>query len=82
MNDYIKIVAEWANFTMKSSMEPDGNWGASPKPGTLENDTDRWTGVLGAVSKGHYDMGVTAWFWTYERINALSFVPVVIYRPV
>ena len=74
--DFMEMTRQIYNFTYISLKDINDDWGLSPKSGPF-NLSGTWSGVMGNVIKGEYDMSLSAWYWIYNRMELLSFAPVV-----
>ena len=74
--DFMEIMSKKFNFTYLSEKEPNGDWGLVPKSGPF-NMSGEWSGVMGNVVKGTYDMSLSPWQWVLERDNFVQFVLVI-----
>ncbi len=69
------------NFTYTVDKDMNGDWGAYPKSGPY-NASGEWTGVMGDVVRGRYDMSLSAWTWWIERHRVVTLVIVLSSRTV
>ena len=74
--DFMEMTKQMYNFTYISLKDANQDWGITPKSGPF-NLSGTWSGVMGNVIKGEYDMSLSAWYWIYNRMELLSFAPVV-----
>ena len=74
--DFMDIASKEFNFTYVSEKEPNGDWGLVPKSGPF-NMSGEWSGVMGNVVKGTYDMSMSPWQWNEERDNLVQFVLII-----
>ena len=58
-----------------SDKEPNDDWGLTPKEGPF-NRSGNWSGVMGNVVNGCFDMSLSPWYWLYDRAELMSFTPV------
>ncbi len=76
LDDYMGMIRSIANFTVVSTLEPDGDWGTLPKSGPY-NLSGTWGGVLGSVVNKEYDITLSPWAFFAERHAILDMVPVL-----
>ena len=74
--DFMEMTRQIYNFTYISLKDINDDWGLSPKSGPF-NLSGTWSGVMGDVINGEYDMSLSAWYWIDNRKELLSFAPVV-----
>ena len=68
--DMIDLIAKQLNFTYESAKEPNGVWGNEMVDNSLPNMN--WTGVMGGVITGQYDLTLSAWRYTKHRSRFVS----------
>ena len=68
--DVIDLVAKQLNFTYELTKEPNGIWGNEMVDNSLPNMN--WSGVMGGVVTGQYDLSLNAWRYTKERSRFVS----------
>ena len=56
------------NFTVHSFRESNGDWGDYPKTGKWTDKNATFSGVFGGVINGDYDISITDWLQTQERM--------------
>ncbi len=71
--DFIDIVTAMFNMTFTCNNDPLGDWGTTPKTGSWYDKNATFSGVLGRVINGEYDVSVHAWFQNQERSLWLDF---------
>ena len=58
-----------------SHKEPNDDWGLTPREGPF-NRSGNWSGVMGNVIEGGYDLSLSSWYWLHERAHLMAFTPV------
>ena len=76
LKDYMDMLAMKFNFTYISHRNVDNDWGVVPKKGP-HSINGTWGGVMGGVINKDYDMSISTWYWTHERVQLAQFVPIV-----
>ena len=74
--DFMEMTKKMFNFTYISLRKANNDWGLNPISGPY-NQSGTWGGVFGSVINRKYDMSLSAWYWIYDRVEFLSFAPVV-----
>ena len=79
--DFMDMAKAVFNFTYISCKEPNDDWGLAPKAsaaaeGPLLNRGANWSGVVGNVIDGNFDLSLGTWHWLRDRAELLSFSPV------
>ena len=78
LSSVMDVLAAMTNFTVVSSIDPDGHWGAFfGIEASLQNKTGErlGPGILGRVSEGHSDLSLGPWQQSWERRELVDFVP-------
>ena len=50
--------------------EPNDDWGLTPE------ESGNWSGVMGNVVNGDFDMSLSPWYWLHDRADLMAFTPV------
>ena len=61
--DMVDLIAGQLNFTYESTKEPNGEWGYEMLDGTAASINANWSGVMGGVITGQYDMSLSSWLY-------------------
>ena len=69
----MQTVAEMFNITFTCHKDPLNEWGSTPKSGTWHDENATFSGALGRVVNGEYDVSASGWFHSYERQDRLDF---------
>ena len=68
--DLIEIWTEVYNFTLLIDKQPDENWGTVPINGSSWPECQGlFAGLFGTVTKGDYDLGLSAWSTNVNRMQ-------------
>ena len=70
--DMVDLIAEQLNCTYESTKEPNDKWG-NEMVDAADSMNANWSGVMGGVITGQYDMSLTAWLYQEKRSKFLSF---------
>ncbi len=73
--DLMDLWSQELNFKWDFYKDVNDDWGLKPKSGPY-NESGEWTGVLGDVVKGKYQLSLNVWIWFPERDSFLDFVPI------
>ncbi len=65
--DFLDVISDMFNITFTCNKDPLNDWGTGPKTGTWFDKNATFSGVLGRVINGEYDVSVSAWLRNVER---------------
>ena len=72
--DMVDLIAEQLNFTYASTMEPNNDWGFEKVDAATDPTVEmNFTGVMGGVIRGQYDLSLSTWIYLEKRSRVLSF---------
>ena len=71
LHDAFQILQAMFNFTLRVDQED--NWGSVPQNGSYEEGNPVFTGAMGGVIYGNYDIGLSAWHERLDRYHYMDF---------
>ncbi len=67
MGDFTDTITELYNLTFDCYIDPNGEWGTTPKTGNWGEENATFGGVFGGVVNKDYELAISGWLPTYER---------------
>ena len=76
LSDYIYILEKMFNFEWVSTLDPNDDWGTTPKSGPA-NLSGVWGGIVGSVFRKNFSMSVSVWEMNTARSQMFDFSPLL-----
>ncbi len=72
MEYQVKAVFDQFNLTVSCNREPTNDWGLVPKTGSWLDPNATFSGVVGGLIEGDYDVSVSSWVNLHARFEWLD----------